>query len=107
MTTFECIPVISNRMPAHRQLPLSIVTNPQPSSASRCAGTIHTFSNRNRKQALLHERTTRFLKPRKVSESATLERIPLDVNQKSYTGFPWARKSDSYAPDGRSGGRRW
>jgi hypothetical protein len=40
----------------------------------------------------------------RMDGDAGLERIPLDVNQKSYTGFPWARKSDSYAPDGRSGG---
>ena len=47
MTTFECLPVISKRIPPHRQLPLSIVTNPQCSPKHRtsmalCMGCIHT-----------------------------------------------------------------
>jgi len=45
-------------------------------------------------------------RPLGTAEMLQLEQIPLDVNQKNYTGFAWARKSDSYAPTAEAG-RRW
>jgi len=36
-----------------------------------------------------------------------LEHFPVDVNRNGHRGFPRTRKSDSDAPDGNFGGRRW